>query len=258
MQKQTLRSAIHRLLLGGVAANVLACGGKQQDAAPLPTPATEAVKAQAAAQPKPLYALNYIAGPRWKPGKPPQEQDLAGHFGYVDKLFKQGKLVVNGLYGDEIRGLYMFAVDSPSDVNSIVAADPAVQNGTLVADGIAPWLVMWDGLDQTAVAGAAFFLLEYGPGRNWITGKSAMEQNLKEHFAYVTDKQKQGTLFAAGPLVGTDHGRYLITAASKTEADAYIAADPGVSSGVVAAISVRPWTPLNRQSQAASLARGAK
>src|SRR4051812_6946220 len=76
------------------------------------TPSGSSVATQsdnARATPKPLYALSYVAGPAWKKGRPPQEQDLAAHFAYVDRLFKDGVLVVNGLFGDEVRGLYVFA-----------------------------------------------------------------------------------------------------------------------------------------------------
>lgn len=208
-------------------------------------------------QPKPLYALSYVAGAGWKAGRPPQEQDLTEHFAYVDKLFKAGKLVVNGLYGDEVRGLYVFGVASENDVRTIIASDPGVKNGTLAADGIAPWLVLWDGLGAQEPADTLFFVLEYGPGRNWVAGRPATEQNLKEHFGYLTAKQQAGQLIAAGPIIGNDHGRYIIAVDSARGADDFVAGDPGVHADVVTPISTRPWMPLNRQTQAsAALARG--
>ena len=84
-----------------------------------------------------------------------------------------------------------------------------------------------------------------------------MDQNLKEHFGYVTGKQQEGKLIAAGLIGGTDHGRYIIVASSKSDADAFIAADPGIRAGVVAPVSVRPWSAVHRQTQvAAARARG--
>jgi uncharacterized protein YciI len=86
-----------------------------------------------------------------------------------------------------------------------------------------------------------------------------MAQDLEEHFGYVTAKQHEGKLIAAGPIGGTDHGRYVIVASSKADADAFVAADPGVRAGVVSPVSMRPWSPVHRQTQAAAArARGDK
>jgi uncharacterized protein YciI len=208
---------------------------------------------------KPLYALHYVAGPAWKQGQPPDQQDLAGHFAYVDDLFKHGKLIVNGLYGDEVRGLYVFSAAGEPEVRAIIAADPGVRNGVLAADGLTPWLVLWDGLDAPEKPGTSYFMLEYGPGRSWVPGRSPLEQDLGPHFEYVAAKQKEGQLLAAGPIAGTDHGRYLVSAPSREGLDAYVAADPAVRSGVLALVSARPWTPVHRQTQAQALhARGGK
>jgi uncharacterized protein YciI len=212
---------------------------------------------QPASLPKPLYAVSYVAGAGWKAGKPPQEQDLAAHFAYVGSLFKTGKLVVNGLYGDEVRGLYVFGVANEDEVQAIIENDPGVKNGTLAPDGVTPWLVMWDGLGAEEAPGTSYFVLEYGPGRSWVQGRPAMEQNLKSHFGYLTSKQQAGQLIAAGPIPGSDHGRYVIAANSRARADDFVAADPGIQAGVLTPVSIRPWTPVNRQTQAAAAqARG--
>jgi uncharacterized protein YciI len=209
--------------------------------------------------PKPLYALQYVAGPAWRHGQPPDQQDLAGHFGYVDDLFKQGRLIVNGLYGDEVRGLYVFSAASEAEVRAIIAADPGVKNGVLTVETVTSWIVLWDGLDAPETPRVSYFLLEYGPGQSWAQGRSPMEQDLSAHFAYVASKQKEGLVLAAGPIGGTEHGRYLVAAPSKDGVDAYVAADPGVRSGVLALVSARPWTPLHRQTQAQALhTRGGK
>jgi uncharacterized protein YciI len=145
------------------------------------------------------------------------------------------------------------------EVRAIVAADPGVKNGVLAAADITPWLVLWDGLDAAARPGTSYFLLEYGPGRSWVPGRSATGQDLGDHFAYVAAKQHEGQVLAAGPIAGTDHGRYLVVAPSREAVDAYVAADPAVRKGVLALVSARPWTPVHRQTQLqACQARGGK
>jgi uncharacterized protein YciI len=229
---------------------ICACGAATKDQEP-----QAAVTPSSASRPKPLYALTYVAGPSWKKGKGPGEQDLGAHFAYVDGLFEKGFLVTNGIYGDEVRGMYVFAVASEADVKRIVADDPAVKNGVLASDTITPWLVMWDGLGANLRETDGTYVIEYGPGKSWIAGKPATEQRLDEHFGYVTSKKNEGRLLAAGPLPGTDHGRYIVVASSKSEADGFVAADPGVRSGVLAPISMRPWSPVHRQTQEAAVAR---
>jgi uncharacterized protein YciI len=208
--------------------------------------------------PAPLFALSYVAGPAWKRGEGPEAQDLNGHFAYVEDLFRRGILVLNGLYGDEIRGLYVFAAANEDQVRAIVGRDPGVLNGTLASDGVSRWLVMWDGLDRPLPENAGLYVLEYGPGPAWIRGRPPAHQNLKEHFDYVSRMQDEGRLLAAGPILGTEHGRYLIVASSKADAEAFVARDPGARSGVLAPVSERPWRVVHRQTlrNAASLRNG--
>src|SRR5262249_28416271 len=104
----------------------------------------------------------------------------------------------------------------------------------------------------TLAPNAGLYLIEYGPGPGWLPGQPPMRQDLKEHFGYVAAKQNEGRLLAAGPLLGTEHGRYLIVASSKAGADAFIAGDPGARSGVLAPLSKRPWSAVHRQTQRAA------
>jgi uncharacterized protein YciI len=212
-----------------------------------------AKSATAVPAPKTLFTLSYVAGPNWKKGKPPQDQDLSGHFAYVGKLFKQGKLVANGLYGDEIRGLYALAVSSEADARAVSTQDPGVKNGVIALESIGQWMIMFDGFAATHPKDQSFFVLEYAGGSAWVADRSPMEQDLKGHFDYVGSKLAQGTLIAAGHVLETNHGRYIIAAPSQAQADAFVAADPGVQSQVLKVVSARPWMPLQRQSVAAAL-----
>jgi uncharacterized protein YciI len=206
------------------------------------------VATPAAPAPKTLFTLSYVAGKNWKKGKPPQEQDLKTHFEYVGNLFKRGKLVTNGIYGDEIRGLYALAVANEAEAKAIAAEDPAVKNGVLSLDGVAQWMVMMDGFGATVDKDRSLFVLDYTGGSAWVANRSPMEQDLKGHFDYVGGKLADGTLLAAGHVPEINHGRYIIAASSKDQAEAFVAADPGVQSNVLKVLSVRPWMALQRQS----------
>jgi hypothetical protein len=77
--------------------------------------------------------------------------------------------------------VYAFAAKDEAEVRAIVAADPGVQNGTLALDGVSPWMIMWDGLSAPLPENAGFFMLDYGPGRTWLQGKTPMQQSLSAH-----------------------------------------------------------------------------
>jgi uncharacterized protein len=211
-----------------------------------PPVATSGSSAATASSPRTLYTLEYVAGPNWKAGLPPQQQELGPHFGYVAKLFKDHTLVANGIYGDEVRGLYVLSVGSEGEANRIVAEDPAIKSGVLVLDRVAPWTVLFDGFGATESADASYFILDYGPGEKWVPNKPATEQNLAAHMGYMAEKLHEGKLIAAGPVGGTDHGRYIVATSSKEAAQAMVVADPGVRAQVVRA-SLRPWFPAQRQ-----------
>jgi uncharacterized protein len=78
---------------------------------------------------------------------PNRDQDSAtaaalqrGHMEAISRLAGEGKLVLAGpfLAGTELRGLFLFAVDSVEEARALTETDPAVQAGRLEMD-LLPW-----------------------------------------------------------------------------------------------------------------------
>ena len=205
----------------------------------------------AAAAPVTLTVLIYEAGPNWKAGEPPQNQDLGGHFGYMKDLFDRGVLVANGPTLDDGRGFYLLHPDAATGIDAIVAADPGVTSGVLRKVSDTPWTILFEQIGRE-VGGNKLFLLDYAPGPRWQAGKPLTGQNIGAHVKYVQGKFGEGVVLAGGPA--GQGGRYLIDAADETAARAFVAADPGVTGGVFAP-KIRPWQTFNRQGLSTAMAK---
>jgi uncharacterized protein YciI len=83
---------------------------------------------------------------------------------------------------------------------------------------------------QTATK--ATYLVMYRPGPAWLTGKSVMEQPLKEHGKYMLSLYIKGSMRLAGPLTDNAGGAVLLEVSDETEAKAIVVNDPAVKSGI--------------------------
>ena len=92
---------------------------------------------------------------------------------------------------------------------------------------------------QETVAKAAYLVL-YRPGPAWLTGKSVMEQPLKEHGNYMLSLYTKGSMKLAGPLTDNAGGAVLLEVSNEAEAKAIVANDPAVKSGVFV-YEMHPW-----------------
>jgi uncharacterized protein YciI len=66
---------------------------------------------------------------------------FAGHFANMERLSKAGKLVLAGPFEENAegwRGLFVFAVTDPAEARALVATDPVIVNGEMVAE-LHPW-----------------------------------------------------------------------------------------------------------------------
>ena len=62
---------------------------------------------------------------------------FAGHFANIRRLADAGKLVLAGPFDDaggDWRGLFVFAVDSIDQARALVASDPVIRQGEMVAE----------------------------------------------------------------------------------------------------------------------------
>jgi uncharacterized protein YciI len=86
----------------------------------------------------------------------------------------------------------------------------------------------------------ATYLVLYRPGPAWLTGKSVMEQPLKEHGNYMLSLYIKGSMKLAGPLTDDAGGAVLLEVSNEAEAKAIVANDPAVKSGVFV-YEMHPW-----------------
>ena len=62
---------------------------------------------------------------------------FAGHMANIQRLAKEGKLALAGPFGDkdgDWRGLFVFAVDGIDEAKALVATDPVITKGEMVAE----------------------------------------------------------------------------------------------------------------------------
>ena len=87
------------------------------------------------------YVMAFLkAGPNRN--RPPQEaQKLqAAHRANINRLAKEGKLVLAGPFADDgaLRGIYIFDVATVAEAEALTKTDPAIQAGQLVME-LHPW-----------------------------------------------------------------------------------------------------------------------
>jgi uncharacterized protein YciI len=85
---------------------------------------------------------NYVlvilkTGPKRVPDGKVRDAMFAGHMANIRRLSKAGKLVLAGPFGDDggdWRGLFVFAVRDVDEAKALVATDPVISNGEMVAE----------------------------------------------------------------------------------------------------------------------------
>jgi uncharacterized protein YciI len=102
----------------------------------------------------------------------------------------------------------------------------------------------------------ATYLVLYRPGPAWLTGKSVMEQPLKEHGKYMLSLYIKGSMKLAGPLTDNAGGAVLLEVSDEAEAKAIVANDPAVKSGIFVyemhPWKLQPWDELAKKAKSAA------
>lgn len=101
-----------------------------------------------------------------------------------------------------------------------------------------------------AVNERPLFAIVYRAGPAWKAGVPMEDQGLREHFFYVKALHDRSDILYAGPM-GPDGGLILIHAPNQAAADAIIANDPAVKSGIFIG-EARTFTPRFSRAGAAS------
>lgn len=76
-------------------------------------------------------------GPTRVPDGDARKAMFAGHFANIERLSKTGKLVLAGPFGDkdgDWRGLFVFALADIEEAKALVATDPVIIEGEMVAE----------------------------------------------------------------------------------------------------------------------------
>jgi uncharacterized protein YciI len=75
-------------------------------------------------------------GPRPVPAGPKRDEMFKGHFANMNRLLAEGKLALAGPFDgvDGWRGLFVFAVAEIDEAKKLVATDPVIIEGEMVAE----------------------------------------------------------------------------------------------------------------------------
>ncbi|ODV16631.1 MAG: hypothetical protein ABT19_08320 [Rhodanobacter sp. SCN 68-63] len=116
----------------------LAGAGRAADPVPSTYDAALARRLGADARGMRSYVLVILrTGPTRVPDGNTRDAMFAGHFANIQRLADAGKLVLAGPFDDadgDWRGLFVFAVDSIDQARALVASDPVIRQGEMVAE----------------------------------------------------------------------------------------------------------------------------
>jgi uncharacterized protein YciI len=87
------------------------------------------------------YVMAFLkAGPNRDRPREEAQKLQAAHRANINRLAKEGKLVLAGPFADngELRGIYIFDVKTVAEAQALTNTDPAIQAGQLVME-LHPW-----------------------------------------------------------------------------------------------------------------------
>lgn len=90
-----------------------------------------------------VYLAFLIRGDKWTPEKTAATEELQkAHMANIIRLAEMKKLIVAGPFGDDgqLRGIFVFRVESLAEARALTETDPAVKAGRLALD-LHPWQV---------------------------------------------------------------------------------------------------------------------
>jgi uncharacterized protein YciI len=119
---------------------------------------------------------------------------------------------------------------------------------------VAAWLLASPAAAQGSNApaspkAASLFVLVYRQGPNWKSDLPVRQQpNLGAHGAYMKRLFDQGATLAAGPTTDAPGGLVILRADSLEQAQAMMAADPAVTTGLFVG-EAHAWAPVVRRDE---------
>lgn len=129
---------MRKLILASLLALLAFCGPAQAEEKPVPA-FDPALAKELGADERGMrsYILVILkTGPHRVPEGPKRDEMFKGHFANIKRLADEQKLAVAGPFDgkNEWRGLFMLAVDTQKDAEALVATDPVIVNGEMVAE----------------------------------------------------------------------------------------------------------------------------
>ena len=88
-----------------------------------------------------VYVMAFLkAGPNRNRPREEAQKLQAAHRANINRLAREGKLVLAGPFGDDgdLRGIYVFDVKTVAEAEALTKTDPAIQAGQLVME-LHPW-----------------------------------------------------------------------------------------------------------------------
>jgi uncharacterized protein YciI len=163
-------------------------------------------------------------------------------------MAKSGKLVGAGPFADDgdLRGVFIFRLDSATEAKALAEADPAVKAGRLAIE-----MHSWMGPKGIGEPYAARIKENPNATIPMVTYQLCMLRRvsskqgqlpLKEHFDHIQKLRTGGVLVASGPFVNSSEilGIFIFRVKSTAEAKLLAEVDPIVTSGY-ARVEAHPW-----------------
>jgi uncharacterized protein YciI len=129
----------NRLVVAGFAFLCLAAALRVEAQAQAPSPYDAKLAASVGADDNGMrsYVLVVLkTGPAKMPAGPQRDEMFKGHFVNMKRLAAEGKLAVAGPFDgvDGWRGMFVFAVSDIEEAKKLVATDPVIINGEMIAE----------------------------------------------------------------------------------------------------------------------------
>lgn len=129
---------MHKLAMASLLALLTLCGPARSDEKPVPA-FDPALAKELGGDERGMrsYVLVILkTGPHRAPEGPKRDEMFKGHFANIKRLADEHKLAVAGPFDgkQDWRGLFILAVDTQKEAEELVATDPVIISGEMVAE----------------------------------------------------------------------------------------------------------------------------
>jgi len=203
------------------------------------------------------YALGLIwKGPSWTPGRTAHGDSVqAEHLRNNQRMYEAGRLLAAGPCGGnpDLRGIWVWRVDSLAEVPDLLAGDPAIQERRLRCEthfwhadpGIgADYRAARERDPATRDSMVTFSLVLLRRGPSYTSNvPPPVKKVLAAHARHAAKLRREGTLVLGGSIEGLGDARgLLVFKADSARTAKLLAADPAIRAGRFVPEIWRWWT----------------